>query len=145
MTVVGRFLSGTVAMLVLTLALGVTADAGVTWCKKDPIFDIDGRVVRVEAFVPIENADTPVHFVLRVAPRAAVSWHVPEGETLLGSVTIVRDDDVPRDTPQLSVRGEGPRFPMRLFVSGTGLRTAPYEIQGTSRGITVPLRLIRSG
>ncbi len=145
MTSLRRTLGVLIAPLVLTLVFGGTADAGVVWCVKDPIFEIDGRVVRVEDFVPIENANAPIHFVLRVAPRATVSWHLPEGATLLGSVTIVRDDDVPRNTPQLFVRGEGPRFPMRVGVSGSGLRTPPYEVQGNSHGITVPLRLIKSG
>jgi hypothetical protein len=135
------------ATLLLTLALGGAANAarGVTWCVRDPIFEIDGRVVRVEDFVPVENEDAPVHFVVRVAPRAVVAWHLPEGETLLGSVTVVRDDDVSRDAPQLFVRGEGPRFPMRVQISGSGLRTPAFEIQGTSRGITVQLRLTKTG
>lgn len=133
--------------LLLTLALGGAADAakGITWCVRDPIFEIDGRVVRVEDLVPLENAETPVHFVLRVAPGVKVSWHLPEGETLFGSVTVVKDDDVSRNTPELFVRGEGPRFSMRVVVSGTGLRTAPYEVDGNSRGITVPLRLTKTG
>ncbi len=133
--------------LVLMLALGTTSDAaaGIVWCVKDPIFIVDGRVVRVEDLVPIENADMPVHFVLRVAPGADASWRLPDGETLRGSVTIVTDDRVSRDTPRLSVRGEGPRFPMRLLVSGTGLRTLPYEVNGDSRELTVPLLLSKTG
>lgn len=139
-----RIFSVLTTVLVLTLVLGGAADAGVTWCVRDPIFDIDGRVVRVQDLVPIENANTPLHFVLRVAPSATVSWSVPEWETLRGTVTVVRDDHVSRHTPQLFVRGEGPRFPMRVHVSGSGLRTPSYEARGDSRGITVPLRLIHS-
>lgn len=147
MRILGRMLSVLTASLLLTLALGGAADAvkGVTWCVRDPIFEIDGRVVRVEDLVPVENAETPVHFVLRVAPGSKVSWHIPVGETLFGSVTVVKDDDVARNTPQLFVRGEGPRFQMRVVVSGTGLRTPSYEVVGNSRGITVPLRLTKSG
>lgn len=132
------------AAVLLTMFLGGAAEAkGVVWCVKDPIFDIDGRVVRVQDLVPVENANTPIHFVLLVAKGSKVSWHVPEGETLLGSVTIVTGDVVSRDTPRLFVRGEGTRFPMRVNVSGRGLRTSSYEVQGTSRGITVALRLVR--
>jgi hypothetical protein len=138
----GRLLSVLTATLLLTLALGGAADAkGVTWCVRDPIFVIDGRVVQIQDLVPVENAGAAIHFVLRVAPRSVVSWYLPEGETLVGSVTVVTDDAVAPNTPQLFVRGEGPRFPMRVHVSGAGLRTAPYEVQGTSRGITVPIRL----
>ncbi len=131
-----------VATLLFTMLLGGVGDAkGVTWCVRDPIFDIDGRVVRVQELVPVENANTPVDFVLRVAPGSRVSWHVPEGEVFVGSVTIVTDSAVSRDTPRLFVSAAGPRFPMKLIVSGTGLRVPTYEVLGTSRGISVPLRL----
>jgi hypothetical protein len=127
----------------LTLLLAGAAEAkGVVWCVKDPIFDIDGRVVRVLDLVPAENVDAPVHFVLRVAKGTKASWHLPVGETLVGSVTIVTDDEISRDTPRLYVRGEGPRFAMRVQVSGSGLRSPEYEVQGTSRGMTVALRLL---
>ena len=138
----GRSIWGLMATLAFTLLLGGAAQAGVVWCVKDPIFVIDGRVVQVQALVPLENANVPLHFELQVAKGSVVSWHVPEGETLLGSVTIVVDDDVNRDTPRLSVRADGAQFPMRLIVSGSGLRGPSYEVQGTSRGITVVLRLV---
>jgi hypothetical protein len=141
-SMLGRSIWGFLATLVFTLLLGGAAQAGVVWCVKDPIFVIDGRVAQVQDLVPIENANTPLHFQLRVAKGSVVSWHVPVGETLLGSVTIVVDDDVSRDTPRLSVRGEGTQFPMRLIVSGNGLRGPSYEVQGTSRGLTVGLRLV---
>ena len=137
----GRSIWGFVTSLVFTLLLGGAAQAGVVWCVKDPILVIDGRVVQVQDLVPIENANVPLHFELRVAKGSVVSWHVPDGETLLGSVTVVVDKDVSRDTPHLSVRAEGAQFPMRLIVSGSGLRGPSYEVQGTSRGITAVLRL----
>ena len=132
-----------VATLLFTMLLGGVGEArGVTWCVRDPIFDIDGRVVRVQELVPVENANTPVNFVLRVAPGSRVSWHVPEGEIFVGSVTIVSDSTVSRDTPRLFVSAEGPRFPIKLIVSGTGLRVPTYEVLGTSGGISVALRLV---
>lgn len=131
-----------VATLLFTMLLGGVAEAGVTWCVRDPIFDIDGRIVRVQELVPVENANRPVDFVLRVAPGSAVSWHVPEGEIFVGSVTIVTDRSVSRDTPRLFVSAAGPRFPMKLIVSGSGLRVPTYEVLGTSRGISVALRLV---
>ena len=137
-----RSILGLLATLVFTALLGGAAQAGVVWCVKDPIFVIDGRVAQVQDLVPLENANAPLHFQLRVAKGSVVSWRLPEGETLLGSVTIVVDDDVSRDAPRLSVRGEGPQFPMRLVVSGNGLRGPSYEVQGTSRGLTVALRLV---
>jgi hypothetical protein len=137
-----RSLVGFVASLAFTLLLGGAAQAGVIWCVKDPIFVIDGRVAQVQDLVPLEHANTPLHFELRVAPDSVASWHLPPGETLLGSVRIVVDDDVSRDTPRLSVRGEGAQFTMRLIVSGTGLREPSYEVQGTSRTLTVGLRLV---
>lgn len=138
----GRSIWGFMATLVFTLLLGGAAQAGVVWCVKDPIFVIDGRVAQVQDLVPIENANVPLQFELRVAKGSVVSWHVPEGQTLLGSVTIIIDDHISRDTPRLSVRGEGTQFPMRLIVSGDGLRGPSYEVQGTSRGLTVGLRLV---
>jgi hypothetical protein len=137
-----RSIWGFMATLVFTLLLGGGAQAGVVWCVKDPIFVIDGRVAQVQDLVPVQNANAPLHFQLRVAKGSVVSWHLPEGETLLGSVTIVVDDDVSRDAPRLSVQGEGKQFPMRLIVSGSGLRGPSYEVQGTSRGLTVGLRLV---
>ena len=131
-----------IATLLFTMLLGGAVEAGVTWCVRDPIFDIDGRVVRVQELVPVENANTPVDFVLRVAPGSRVSWHVPEGEIFVGSVTIVTDSAVSRDTPRLFVSAAGPRFPIKLIMSGSGLRTPSYEVQGTSRGISVALRLV---
>jgi hypothetical protein len=131
------------AAILVTLLLGGVAEAGVTWCVKDPIFDIDGRIVRAQDLVPAENVNSPIHFVLRVAKGSRVSWHLPPGEILLGSVTIVRDSEISRDKPLLYVRGEGPRFPMRVNVSGSGLRSPSYEVLGTSRGMTIPLRLVK--
>jgi len=128
--------------LLLTLFLGSTVNAGEIWCVKDPIFEIDGRVVSVQDFVPLANADTPLHFVLYVAEDAKASWRLPPGETLVGSVTIVRDDRIGRDSARLTVTGEGARFPMRLAVSGTGLRTPSFERHGTSHGMSVTLRLV---
>lgn len=131
------------AALLMTMFLGGAVEAkGVVWCVRDPIFEIDGRVVRVQDLVPVENASTPINFVLRVAEGARVSWHVPEGEIMLGSVTIVTDDEVNRDTPRLYVSAVGPRFPMRVIVSGSGLRVPTYEVQGTSRGMAIALRLV---
>ena len=138
----GRSILGLMATLAFTLLLGGAAQAGIVWCVKDPIFVIDGRVVQVQDLVPIEKANAPLQFQLRVAKGSVVSWHVPEGETLLGSVTIVFDDTVSRDTPRLSVRAEGVQFPMRLIVSGSGLRGPSYEVPVTNRGITVGLRLV---
>jgi hypothetical protein len=133
-----------IAAALLTMFAGGVADAkGVVWCVRDPIFEIDGRIVQVQDLIPAENANAPIHFVLRVAKGSSVSWHLPEGEILLGSVTIVTDGKVSRDSPRLSVRGEGTPFPMRVNVSGNGLRSASYEVQGTSRGIDVALRLVR--
>jgi hypothetical protein len=129
------------ATLAFSLLLGGAAQAGVTWCVKDPIFLIDGRVAQVQDLVPVENTNAPLLFELRVAPGSVVSWHLPPGETLLGSITIVVDDRVSRDTPRLTVRAPGAQFPMRLIVSGTGLRGPSYETYGSSRGLTVALRL----
>jgi hypothetical protein len=137
-----RWITGLLATLVFTVLLGGTAQAGIIWCVKDPIFVIDGRVVQVQDLVPIENANAPLAFELRVATGAKVSWQLPEGQTLLGSVTVVFDDAVSRDTPRLTVKGAGSPFPMRLIVSGSELRTPSYEVQGTSRGLTVGLRLV---
>ena len=130
--------------LFLTMVLGGEAAAvkGVTWCVRDPIFVIDGRTVRVQDLVPAEKATAPIHFVLRVAKSSKVSWYIPEGETMYGSVTIVTDRQVSRDAPRLSVRGEGAPFPMRVNVSGSGLRSRSFEVQGTSRGIFIVLRLV---
>jgi hypothetical protein len=129
------------ATLVFTLLLGGVAQAGLVWCVKDPIFVVDGRVAQVQDLVPVHDANVPLHFELRVAPGSVVSWHLPAGETLLGSVSVVVDDDVSRDTPRLTVRGQGATFPMRVIVSGSGLRGSSYEVQGTSRMLTVGLRL----
>jgi len=131
------------AALLVTLFLGGAAEAGVTWCVKDPVFEIDGRVVRAQDLVPAENANAPIHFVLRVAEGSKVSWHLPPGETLLGSVTIVTDGEIKRDAPRLYVSGEGTRFPMRVNVSGSGLRSASYAVLGTNSGVTVVLRLVK--
>ena len=138
----GRLIWGFMATLVFTALLGGAAQAGVSWCVKDPIFVIDGRTAQVQDLVPTENANAPLHFELRVAPGSTASWHLPAGQTLVGSVTIVVDDEVGTDTPRLSVRGDGAKFPMRLIVSGSGLRTPSYEVQGTSRALTVGLRLV---
>lgn len=140
----------TVAVLILALAMTLLgtapADAaGIEWCVKDPIFEIDGRVVRVELLVPTTHRDAAVHFVLAVAPGSHATWKLPPGETLTGTVTIVTDDEVSRDTPLLRVTGEGPRFDVRLQISGDGLRSLAYEQRGTSTGTVVPLRLARVG
>lgn len=137
-----RSITGFLATLVLTALLGGTAQAGIIWCVKDPIFVVDGRVVQVKDLVPLENVNAPLHFVLRVAEGSVASWYLPPGETLLGTVTIVVDHDVRRDTPRLSVRGEGPPFPMRLIVSGSGLRVPAFEVQGTSELLKVDLSLV---
>ena len=137
-----RSIWGLMATLVFTLLLGGAAQAGVVWCVKDPIFVIDGRTAQVQDLVPIENVNASLHFELRVAKGSVASWHLPEGQTLLGSVTIVVDDDVSRDTPRLFVRGDGTQFPMRIIVSGAGLRVPSYEVQGTSRGLVVTLPLV---
>ena len=134
-----------VATLAFSLLLGGAAQAGVIWCVKDPIFVIDGRVAQVQDLIPVENTNALLLFELRVAPGSVVSWHLPTGETLLGSVTIIVDDHVSRDTPRLTVTGQGAQFPMRLIVSGTGLRGPAYEAYGWSRGLTVPLRLSLAG
>jgi hypothetical protein len=77
-----------------------------------------------------------------VAEDAKASWSLPPGETLTGSVTIQRDDDLGRDSVRLKVKGYGPTFPMRLGISGPGLRTPAFETEGTSSGMTVMLRLV---
>lgn len=141
---------GAFAGLFLALAMfsvaGTPADArGIEWCVKDPIFEIDGRVVRVELLVPTTHRSAAVHFVLAVPQGSQATWRLPEGEVLNGTVTIVTDDQVGRDTPLLRVTGEGPQFNVRVQISGDGLRSDPYETRGTSAGTVVPLRLVRVG
>ena len=144
-----RSMTAAVLMLALAMSLLVAAPAdatkGIEWCVKDPIFEIDGRVVRVELLVPTTHQAAVVHFVLAVAPGSHATWRLPPGEILTGTVTIVTDDEVARDTPSLRVRGTGSRFDLRVLVSGDGLRSPAYEKRGASTGTVVPLRLDRVG
>ena len=144
MTEIRKAVGAFAATLLLTLLLAGTANAGLVWCVKDPIFEIDGRIVRVQDFVPVANASTPLHFVLYVSEEATATWRVPEGETLVGSVTIATDRDLKRNTARLTVSGEGPVFRMQLYVSGAGLRADPFDAHGSSRGMRVTFKLDRS-
>lgn len=127
--------------LALTMMVGGVAQAGVTWCVKDPIFEIDGRTVEVAALVPADRAGVPVSFELRVAPKSVVTWRLPSGATLIGSVIVIQDSRVSRDAPRLTVRGTGPAYPMSLQVWGSGLRDGTFELDGTSDRITTLLQL----
>lgn len=132
-----------VTMLQLTVA-PAEATKGIEWCVKDPIFEIDGRVVQVIVLVPTTHQSAKVHYVLSVPEGSQVRWWLPPGEVLTGTVRIVADDDLDEDEASLRVTGEGPEFPVRVQVSGAGLRTAPFEIYGTSQGTRVRLRLQRT-
>lgn len=125
------------------------------WSMNDPYFEIDGRVVHVISYVPSERAGAALHYVLTVNEDSKVIWWLPPGESLNGgSVTIRKSDEGSRDSARLLVRAEGEPvvghqalggvgFPMRVSVSGPGLRGLPLDRLGSSTGMRFAIRLVR--
>lgn len=121
------------------------------WSMNDPYFEIDGRVIHVISWVRSERA--AVHYVLTVNEDSKVKWWLPQDESLNGgSVTIRRSDEVSRDRARLLVRAKGDLVcPMRVSVSGPGLRGLPLDRQGSSAldrqgssaGMRFAIRLVR--
>lgn len=125
-------------VLVISLAVGPVADAGVQWCEDDPIVTVDGRRFEMVTGVPQENLASlvgPIHYFVAV-PQGAVVTVVYPPAAIPSKVTILRvlrPTEGDEMTVKVAVHVRATEsFEFRTRVFGPAIKE-PFEVFGQSQ------------
>ncbi len=150
-----RFVIGTLVPLLAILSLTLPANAGLMWCKTDPVITLNNTIVDITTSIPLEYVplvngpvtyevrtpkDTERHLILNDAGFGSGS----EVVFLDGAGTILNNEiptkilvHVPIDTSRLAPKETVPVELMIIPANG-----APLVVMGTSTSTTASLVVI---